>query len=172
MPFIQLAIRSRCQQRSYRELGDQPNQLVNNINQRHGNKEWVPIILQLDAHDQIDLVAIERLAKFCVVSSLHDGMNLVAKEFCAARIDNQGVLILSEFTGSAQELSGALMINPFAIDSIADAMLEAIAMDPQEEASRMIAMRNTISRQNIFRWGADIVQALKSIERTRKPPCP
>ena len=170
--FIQLAIRSRCQQKSYRELGDQLNQLVNNINQRHGNKEWMPIILQLDAHDQIDLVAIERLAKFCVVSSLHDGMNLVAKEFCAARIDNQGVLILSEFTGSAQELSGALMINPFAIDSIADAMLEAIAMDPQEEASRMIAMRNTISHQNIFRWGADIVQALKSIEETRKQPCP
>ena len=170
--FIQLAIRSRCQQRSYRELGEQLNQLVNKINQRHGNKEWMPIILQLDAHDQIDLVAIERLAKFCVVSSLHDGMNLVAKEFCAARIDNQGVLILSEFTGSAQELSGALMINPFAIDSIADAMLQAIAMDPQEEARRMIAMRNTISHQNIFRWGADIVQALKSIEGTRKQPCP
>ena len=170
--FIQLAIRSRCEQRSYRELGDQLNQIVNTINQRHGNKEWMPIILQLDAHDQIDLVAIERLAKFCVVSSLHDGMNLVAKEFCAARIDNQGVLILSEFTGSAQELCGALMINPFSIDRIADAMLEAIAMEPQEEARRMRAMRKTISHQNIFRWGADIVQALKYIEATRKQPCP
>ena len=98
-------------------------------------------------------------------------MNLVAKEFCAARIDNQGVLILSEFTGSALELSGALMINPFAIERIADAMLEAIAMEPQEEARRMIAMRNTISRQNIFRWGADIVQALKDIEGTKAQPC-
>jgi trehalose-6-phosphate synthase len=77
-------------------------------------------------------------------------MNLDAKEFCAARIDNQGVLILSEFTGSAQELSGALMINPFSVDRIADAMLEVIAMEPQEEARRMRAMRNTISHQNIW----------------------
>ncbi len=170
--FIQLAIRSRSEQKSYRELGLQLKQLVNKINHQHGNREWMPIILQLDAHNQIDLVAIERLAKFCVVSSLHDGMNLVAKEFCAARIDNQGVLILSEFTGSALELSGALMINPFAIDRIADAMIEAIAMEPKEQARRMIAMRKTINRQNIFRWGADIVQALKNIEGTGEQPCP
>ena len=169
--FIQLAISSRCEQTLYRKLGHQLKQLVNTINQQYGDREWMPIILQLDAHDQVDLVAIERLAKFCVVNSLHDGMNLVAKEFCAARIDNQGVLILSEFTGSALELSGALMINPFAIERIADAMLEAIAMEPQEEARRMIAMRNTISRQNIFRWGADIVQALKDIEGTKAQPC-
>ena len=169
--FIQLAISSRCEQTLYRKLGHQLKQLVNTINQQYGDREWMPIILQLDAHDQVDLVAIERLAKFCVVNSLHDGMNLVAKEFCAARLDNQGVLILSEFTGSALELSGALMINPFAIERIADAMLEAIAMEPQEEARRMIAMRNTISRQNIFRWGADIVQALKDIEGTKAQPC-
>ena len=131
----------------------------------------MPIILQLDAHDQVNLVAIERLAKFCVVNSLHDGMNLVAKEFCAARIDNRGVLILSEFTGSALELSGALMINPFAIDRIAEAMLEAIAMGPKEEARRMIAMRSIIRTQNIFRWGADIVQTLKSIEGKGAQPC-
>ena len=169
--FIQIAIRSRCDQISYQKLGQQLKQLVNKINHQYGNQEWMPIILQLDAHDQVNLVAIERLAKFCVVNSLHDGMNLVAKEFCAARIDNRGVLILSEFTGSALELSGALMINPFAIDRIAEAMLEAIAMGPKEEARRMIAMRSKIRTQNIFRWGADIVQTLKSIEGKGAQPC-
>jgi trehalose 6-phosphate synthase len=109
------------------------------------------------------LNALRRLASFCIVSSLHDGMNLVAKEFVSARVDGDGVLILSQFTGAAAEMPEALLINPFAIGDFAVKIKEAIEMTEAERRRRMKAMRETVSSNNIYRWGASMVARLISI---------
>jgi trehalose 6-phosphate synthase len=96
-------------------------------------------------------------------------MNLVAKEFCASRIDNQGVLILSQFTGSALELDGAIAVNPFSIDMLTDAIIEALAMDPKEMESRMKKMRCYILEHNVYRWGANIASHLIKLDAGRRP---
>jgi trehalose-6-phosphate synthase len=103
------------------------------------------------------------MARFCVVSSLHDGMNLVAKEFVASRIDGDGVLILSRFTGAAAELHDALLINPYAISEFAGKIKEAIEMPEAERRRRMQNMREIVASNNIYRWGASMVSRLISI---------
>jgi trehalose-6-phosphate synthase len=107
------------------------------------------------------------MADFCVVSSLHDGMNLVAKEYVASRIDGDGVLVLSAFTGAARELSDALIVNPFAIDEMAAAMHTALSLPATERRHRMNRMRAAVSNNNIYRWAAKIVQTLSGIEAAR-----
>ena len=109
------------------------------------------------------LVALYRLAHFCVVSSLHDGMNLVAKEFVAAREDEDGVLVLSALAGAAQELRDALIINPYEIEGFADALLAAIDMPPAERQARMRAMRRVVAGRNVFGWASDILEGLESL---------
>jgi trehalose 6-phosphate synthase len=103
------------------------------------------------------------MADFCIVSSLHDGMNLVAKEFVASRTDNDGVLILSRFTGAARELVDAVLVNPFAPDEIASAMRQAVEMPPAERRRRMERMRAAVARQNIYRWAGKILMALDGV---------
>ena len=105
-------------------------------------------------------MALHRLADFSVVSSLDDGMNLVAKEFVASRFDNDGVLILSQFTGAARELKDAVLINPFAIEEMAKAMREALEMPLDERRRRMQRMRAEVAGNNIFRWAGKILSAL------------
>jgi trehalose 6-phosphate synthase len=108
------------------------------------------------------LVALYRMADFCIVSSLHDGMNLVAKEYVAAR-DDAGVLVLSSWAGAAQELTDALIINPYDVDGFAEALLAAIAMPPEEQAARMRAMRRVVAGRNVFGWASDILEGLESL---------
>ena len=106
-------------------------------------------------------MALHRLADFCIVSSLHDGMNLVAKEFVASRADDDGVLILSQFTGAARELTDALLINPFAIDEIADAMREASGDAARKSGSGACSgCAPTVAGNNVFRWAGKIISAL------------
>ena len=102
----------------------------------------------------MSLLALRRLAQFCVVSSLHDGMNLVAKEYVASRFDEDGVLILSPFTGAAHELTDALIVNPYATEHFADAILEAVEMPYEKRRTRMIRMRSTVREDNIYKWAA------------------
>ena len=109
------------------------------------------------------LVALYRLAHFCIVSSLHDGMNLVAKEFVAARDDEDGVLVLSALAGAAQELQEALIINPYDVDGFADALLQAIDMPRDERRARMRAMRRIVAGRNVFGWASDILEGLESL---------
>jgi trehalose-6-phosphate synthase len=109
------------------------------------------------------LVALYRLADFCIVSSLHDGMNLVAKEFVAAREDEDGVLVLSALAGAAQELSDALVINPYDADGFADAIVRALEMPRQERRTRMQAMRRVVAGRNVFGWASDILEGLESL---------
>src|SRR6185437_15270740 len=107
-----------------------------------------------------EMIALHRLAHFCVVASLHDGMNLVAKEYVASRTDEDGVLVLSSFTGAARELTSALLVNPFSVDEMADAVRTALTMPRGERVRRMRALRKTVQQNNIFRWGERVMRAV------------
>ena len=111
-------------------------------------------------------MALRRLAQFCVVSSLHDGMNLVAKEYVASRFDEDGVLILSPFTGAALELTQALIANPYATEDFADNILKAVNMPQPERQWRMQQMRSTVRENNIYKWAAQLLVQL--LQRTRR----
>jgi len=158
--FLQIAAPSRSHIPAYRKVEDEVENLVEEINFRWKDRNWQPIVLLKEHHGPVDMMALHRLAQFCVVSSLHDGMNLVAKEFVASRADNDGVLILSEFTGSARELTDALQVNPFAVHELAEAMHRAITMPPEERTRRMHRMREHLELHNVYRWGGKVLSEL------------
>jgi trehalose 6-phosphate synthase len=162
--FVQVGVPSRSKIESYAAIEKQIDEQVAAINAKHGRgPDDGPIRYRKSALKIRRLVALYRLADFCVVSSLHDGMNLVAKEFVAARDDNDGVLVLSEMTGAAQELKEALIINPYHIDGFAAAIERAIAMPADERAARMRALRRIVAGRDVFAWASDI---LESLDRT------
>ncbi len=161
--FIQAGMPSRTQIDSYQEIGQRIDDLMNSINDKYGTDSWKPIIPMTRQLSPSTLNALRLMASFCIVSSLHDGMNLVAKEFVSARADGDGVLILSQFTGAATEMGEALLINPFAINDFAKKIKEAIEMPEAERRRRMKIMRETVANNNIYRWGASIVSRLISI---------
>lgn len=161
--FIQAGMPSRTQIDSYRDIGQRIDDLISGINAKYATDSWQPIVALTRQLSPVALNALRRLAAFCVVSSLHDGMNLVAKEYVAARVDGDGVLILSKFTGAAAEMPEALLINPFAIGDFADKIREAIEMPEPERRRRMKAMRETVAAYNIYRWGAAMVSRLISV---------
>jgi trehalose 6-phosphate synthase len=150
--FVQVAAPSRVHIPAYRRLNEELNALVDEVNWRHGNHTWRPIVYLNKHHDLEQLYPLYRMASGCVVSSLHDGMNLVAKEFIAARDDLRGVLVLSRFTGAAQELTDALMINPYAVDEFAEALRLALVMPEEEQERRMRNLRQHVLDNNIYRW--------------------
>ncbi len=115
-------------------------------------------------------MALHRLADFCMVTSLHDGMNLVAKEFVASRSDDDGVLILSSFTGAARELTSALLVNPFSIDQMAEALQRALAMSPEERRHRMRCLRKVVSEKDIYVWAYEIMRALSEMPAALAAP--
>lgn len=158
--FVQMAAPSRSHIPEYQKLEDEVEGLVEEINYRWKERGWHPVVFLKEHHGPVDMLAVQRLAKFCVVSSLHDGMNLVAKEFVAARTDDDGVLVLSRFTGSARELTDALQVNPFAVHEIGDAMHQALVMPADERARRMRRMREHVERHNVYRWGGKILSEL------------
>ena len=161
--FIQAGMPSRTQIESYQNLNQRMEELTRQINDKYGNASWKPVIPLTRQLTHSTLAALRRLANFCVVSSLHDGMNLVAKEFVASRVDGDGVLILSQFAGAAAELQEAILINPFAIDEFARKIKEAIEMPEMERRRRMKSMRETVASNNIYRWGGSIVSKLISM---------
>ncbi len=109
------------------------------------------------------MMALHRLADFCVVSSLHDGMNLVAKEFVTSRTDGDGVLLLSQFAGSVLELSDAVLFNPFAVNELSEAIHQALMMKPAERKRRMQRMRTAVNENNVYRWAGKILSALLKV---------
>jgi trehalose 6-phosphate synthase len=141
----------------YRQLNEELDALAEEINWRHGGREWKPIVFINEHCNSEQVYALYRLATACVVSSLHDGMNLVAKEFVAARTDFRGALVLSRFTGAARELSDALLINPFDVDGFADALFQALHMPDDEQERRMRRMRRHVLDQNIYRWAGQLL---------------
>lgn len=141
---------------------------MDKINQRFSSADYTPIILKAEHHEQDELTTYYRAADVCMVTSLHDGMNLVAKEFVAARTDEQGVLILSQFTGAARELHEALIINPYHIEQGADALYRALRMPQIEQRERMRSMRALVKDFNVYRWaGHMLLDAARLRQRER-----
>jgi alpha,alpha-trehalose-phosphate synthase [UDP-forming] len=162
--FIQAGVPSRTQIPVYRALKETINNLCEEINWKYAFGRWKPIVTLLDDEPQITLMAMRRMACFCLVSSLHDGMNLVAKEYVASRFDEDGVLILSKFTGAARELEDALLINPYATDHFAETIRKAIEMPESERRLRMHRMREKVRENNIYKWAADIITELAALK--------
>ncbi|HSN05549.1 MAG TPA: trehalose-6-phosphate synthase [Nitrospira sp.] len=166
--FVQIAAPSRSKIEEYQQLNRQVLASAERINARFGREGYRPIHLHIEHHEPQDVSIYYRGADFCIVSSLHDGMNLVAKEFVAARDDEQGVLILSQFTGSATELPEALIVNPYNIDQCAAAMHLALTMPSTEQRARMRSMRGIVQEFNVYRWaGRMLMDAARMRQRER-----
>ena len=164
--FVQAGVMSRTHLEAYQRLSEQIEQLLEEINGRFSKGSWQPIIYLPFDLPSVTLLALRRLAHFCVVSSLHDGMNLVAKEYVASRFDEDGVLILSPFTGAAHELTEALIVNPYAEEEFAEAIHDAVTMPLHERRSRMIHMRSIVRENNIYRWAARLL--IELMQGTRR----
>jgi alpha,alpha-trehalose-phosphate synthase [UDP-forming] len=166
--FVQIAAPSRSSLDEYQNFEARVRSLAQRINQRYSSDSYAPIILKAEYHEQERLHAYYRAADVCMVTSLHDGMNLVAKEFVAARDDERGVLILSQFTGAARELHEALIINPYHIEQGAQALHRALTMDPREQRERMRSMRSLVKDFNVYRWaGRMLIDAARLRQRER-----
>ncbi|MCK4905442.1 trehalose-6-phosphate synthase [bacterium] len=163
--FIQLASPSRTEIKRYRELIDEIDGLVEKINLKHAEENWKPIVYLQRYFSQDEIKFYYALASFCIVSSLHDGMNLVAKEYVAAKKDLSGSLILSQFTGAARELTDAVQVNPYSIEEFAEAIRLAIEMPEEEQKRCMENMRKVISENNVYHWAANVVTELTALKQ-------
>jgi trehalose-6-phosphate synthase len=163
LTLVQIASPSRTRIPAYEELHRRVNEEVARINQRFQTARWRPIVLIERQADHQEIERWYRAANLCVITSLHDGMNLVAKEFVAARDDEDGVLILSKFTGAAVERRDALVVNPYDIAGVAEAMHRGLEMDRAERRDRMQRMRRQVMENNIYRWAANVLGALREI---------
>jgi trehalose-6-phosphate synthase len=162
--FVQVAVPSRSHLPQYRRVEEEVDELADRLNWRFGGDGWKPIVLIKEHQEPEEMMALHRMARFFVVSSLHDGMNLVAKEFVASRVDGEGVLILSRFTGAHRELPEALGVNPFAEHELADAIHRALTMTAEEQRRRMGRMREQVAQNNVFRWAGKIVSTLLKLD--------
>src|ERR1700681_3482770 len=158
--FIQIGAPSRSHIKRYHDLQAEVEAEADRINWRFRLDRWKPIVLLNWQHSHKEIQAYYRAADLCLVTSLHDGMNLVAKEFVAARSDERGVLILSCFTGAARELRDALQINPYDIDQTAEAIRAALEMSPEEKQMRMQRMRKLVREHNVYRWAGGLIGEL------------
>ncbi|MBI4289251.1 MAG: trehalose-6-phosphate synthase [Chloroflexi bacterium] len=162
--FFQVGSPSRTHIGVYKQLNEEVAGLVDDINWKYGQGKWKPIVYLRENVSQLALMALRRMANFCMVTSLHDGMNLVAKEYVASRFDGDGVLILSPFAGAGRELTDALLVNPYAIDHLAETMKKALEMPSSERHRRMRRMREVVQENNIYKWAADIISELTRFE--------
>jgi trehalose 6-phosphate synthase len=166
--FALLAAPSRTKIARYRDLNARVEELAAQVNKRWGNGSYKPIHLLRAHHEPPTVFRYYRAADLCYVSSLHDGMNLVAKEFVAAREDEHGVLILSEFTGAARDLTEALIVNPYDLRKASDALAAALSMPDDEQRERMKSMRKLVSEFNVYRWaGRMLIDAAELRRRER-----
>jgi trehalose 6-phosphate synthase len=166
--FLQVAAPTRSRLSSYRQLQDEARDLAAEINERHGTTTYKPILLVIRHHEPDEVFELFRAADLCIVSSLHDGMNLVAKEFVAARDDERGVLILSSFAGASRELSEALIVNPYDASAVGDAIHRALHMSESEQRERLRLMRDIVRGKNVYRWaGRMLVDAAQLRKRNR-----
>ena len=158
--FVQIGAPSRTRLKPYHDLLVEVEAEAERINRRFQTSNWRPIVFLNHQHSHHEIERYYRAADLCAVTSLHDGMNLVAKEFLATRDDEDGMLVLSCFTGAARELRDALLVNPYDIDQTAEAIRVALEMDPEEKRQRMQRMRKLVREQNIYRWAGDLIGQL------------
>jgi len=161
--FVQIGAPSRTHIDRYQDLNVEVEREAERINRRFQSKHWKPIVFLKRHHTHSEIEPFYRLSDLCLVTSLHDGMNLVAKEYVAARDDDGGSLILSCFTGASRELQDALIVNPYDTEELADAIHRAVAMDPRERRERMRRMRRVVKQHNIYRWAANLIAAVSEI---------
>jgi trehalose 6-phosphate synthase len=155
--FVQVAAPSRTRLESYRLLGDRVRRLATAINERFGTGDYQPVVLVERHLEPADVFRLFRAADACHVNSVDDGLNLVAKEFVAARDDNRGVLLLSRFAGAANELVDALFVNPFDVDDVADGIANALTLGDEEQQWRMRALRRQVAAHNVYRWAGELL---------------
>jgi len=158
--FIQIGAPSRSHIKRYHDLQAEVEAEADRINWRFRLDRWKPIVLLNWQHSHKEIQAYYRAADLCLVTALHDGMNLVAKEFVAARSDERGVLILSCFTGAARELTDALQVNPYDIDQTAEAIHAALEMEPEEKQLRLQRMRKIVRERNVYHWAGTLIADL------------
>jgi len=152
LAYVQVAAPSRGSLEEYRLFEDRVRHTTERVNQRFGRADYRPIHLLPEHHDHDAVTELYRAADVCLVTSLHDGMNLVCKEFVAARDDERGVLLLSRFAGAAREMTEALIVNPYHVEECASALQRALTMPEPEQRERMASLRMTVREFNVYRW--------------------
>jgi trehalose-6-phosphate synthase len=162
--FAQIGAPSRTHIKRYHDFLAEVEEEAERINWKFKAKDYRPIVFLKKHHSHREILPFYRAADVCMVTSLHDGMNLVAKEFVAARSDEDSVLILSLFTGASRELRDALIVNPYDIEQLADAIRFSLEMGPAERARRMKRMRETVREHNIYRWAGNLIEDLTRIQ--------
>ena len=168
--FVQIGAPSRTHIKRYHDFLGEVEAEADRINWRFQTNEWKPIAYVKRHHSHEEIDHYYKAADLCMVTSLHDGMNLVAKEFVAARDDEGGALILSRFTGASRELRDALVVNPYDIEQLAEAIRFALEMDPEEIGARMRRMRQVVTDNNIFRWAGSLIEELSQIRLDAPEP--
>jgi trehalose 6-phosphate synthase len=158
--FVELAAPSRTHIKKYRDLMVEVDEMVERINWKLQTKWWKPVVYLKANHSHDEVYRYYKAADICMVTSLHDGMNLVAKEYVTSRVNDDGVLILSQFAGASNELREALLVNPYDIEETADAIFTAITMEAEQQRERMSRMRGTIRENNVYRWAGELITPL------------
>jgi alpha,alpha-trehalose-phosphate synthase [UDP-forming] len=161
--FVQIGAPSRTHIRRYQDLMDEVKANVDRINRRFQTGDWKPIVFLPEHHSHEQILPYYRVADLCMVTSLHDGMNLVAKEYVAAQSNQTGALILSRFAGASQELVDALLVNPYDAEDLAAQIHKALEMSPEERRARMARMRAYVREHNIYRWAGNLIAELVSL---------
>ena len=170
--FVQIGSPSRTHIRRYHDLMEEVIREAERINRRFQTSDWKPIVFLNRHHSHQEILPYYRAADLCLVTSLHDGMNLVAKEFVAVRDDLHGVLILSRFAGASRELGDALSVNPYDTEQLADSIRQALEMQPEERRARMQRMRATVREHNVYRWAGGLIGELCDVRPAKAPPAP
>lgn len=166
--FVQVASPSRSIIRAYADVDQEIEEIVADLNRKYGTHKWKPAYFLKENFGQPEIYRFYRGADACIISSLHEGMNLVAKEFVAAREDKRGVLILSQFAGSSRELVDAVIVNPYDEESLCHSLLRALTMGEDEQAARMESMREHVRTHNIFAWAGQILADCSRLHRRRQ----
>lgn len=163
--FLQIGAPSRTHIKSYHDLLSEIDELIGQVNWKYADGDWKPIIYFNRHFSAPDVLPFYAVADFCIVSSLHDGMNLVSKEYVAAKHDLNGVLILSRFAGASRELGDAIQINPYATEEFTDAIVQAMEMSEDEKHRRMQNMRVVVRENNVYRWASNIITEMTSLKK-------
>jgi trehalose 6-phosphate synthase len=163
LTFVQIGAPSRTRIKRYHDLMVEVEAEALRINRRFQTGQWKPIVFLKRHHSHEEIERYYRAAHFCMVTSLHDGMNLVAKEYVASRADEQGALVLSRFTGASHELPDAFIVNPYDIGELARTIQTALEMPPAEKRARMQRMRTVVRENNVYRWAGSLIGELAGI---------
>jgi trehalose 6-phosphate synthase len=170
--FVQIGAPSRTHIKRYKDLNSEVQEVADEINWKFSKAEVAPILLKLAHHNAPELYRYYRAADVCFVSSLHDGMNLVAKEYVSARSDGLGALVLSTFAGASRELTEALLVNPYDVEECAGALHHALTMPDSERRSRMERLRATVSERNVYAWAGAFLAEVHRIAQMKSGVTP